>query len=75
MRQPWEKKKFRRDECQKSNEKEEEKKRKTQKRLRKRSRSKETCEFSGEKEKKEINILRKMKAESADPASVDEADL
>ena len=70
-----EKQKFRRDECPKSNEKEEENKRKTQKRLRKRSRSKNTCEFSEKKEEKEINIRRKMKAESADPASVDEADL
>ena len=69
------KKKFRRDEWLKSNVKEEEKKRKTQKRLRKRSRSKETCEFSQEKEEKEINIRRKMKAESVDPASMDEADL
>ena len=33
------------------------------------------CEFSEEKEEKEINIRRKLKAESADPDSVDEADL
>ena len=51
------------------------KRRSSQKRLRKRSRSKETCEFSEEKEEKEIKIRRKMKVELADPDSVDEADL
>ena len=69
------KKKPREDEGQNLNEKEEESKRRTQKLLRKRSRSKEMCEFSEEKEEKEIKIRRKMKAESADPDSVDEADL
>ena len=33
------------------------------------------CEFSEEKEEKEIKTRRKMKAESADPDSVDEEDL
>ena len=33
------------------------------------------CEFSEETEKKETKIRRKMKAESADPDSVDEAGL
>ena len=47
----------------------------SKKRLRKRSRSKEMCEFSEEKEEKEIKIRRNIKAESADLDSVDEADL
>ena len=38
-------------------------------------RSKEKYEFSEEKEEKEMKIRRKMKAESADPDSVDEAEL
>ena len=52
-----------------------EKKRRTQKRLRKRSLSKETCEFSEDTREEGIKIRRKMKAESADLDSVDEADL
>ena len=59
----------------KLNEKEEGRKRRAQKRRRKRSRSKEMCEFSENKEEKQIKIRGNMKAESADPDSVDEADL
>ena len=69
------KKKARKEEGQKQNERKDERKRRAQKRPRKRSRSKEMCEFSEEKEEKDIKVRRKLKAESADPDSVDEADL
>ena len=42
---------------------------------RKRSRSKEQCELSEEREEKEMKIIRKLKAESAERESISDTDM